>query len=58
VCLLVELAMPATMVGVPKGTLATETTNAMVRFMSGAMPGGMVRVPIALVLAVDLGFNL
>jgi hypothetical protein len=50
--------MPATMVGVPKGTLATETTNAMVRFMSGAMPDGMVRVPIALVLAVDLGFNL
>ena len=49
--------MPATMVGVPKGTLATETTNAMARFMLDAMLDGMAKVLIALVLVVDSGFS-
>ena len=50
--------MPTIMAGVPRGTLVSETTNAMVRFMLDAMLDGMAVVPIiVLVLVADSVFN-
>ena len=49
--------MPTTMAGVPRGTLALETTNAMVRFTSDAMPDGMAKVLIVSVLVADSDFS-
>jgi hypothetical protein len=49
--------MPTIMAGVPRGTLVSETTNAMVRFMLDAMLDGMAVVPIVLVLAADFDFS-
>jgi hypothetical protein len=49
--------MLATMAGVPRGILVSETTNAMARFMLDEMLDGMAKVLIALVLVVDSGFS-
>jgi molybdopterin-guanine dinucleotide biosynthesis protein A len=49
--------MPTIMAGVPRGTLVSETTNAMVRFTLDGMLDGMAEVPIVLVLAADSVFS-
>jgi molybdopterin-guanine dinucleotide biosynthesis protein A len=49
--------MPTIMDGVPRGTLVSETTNAMVRFTLDGMLDGMAEVPIVLVLAADSVFS-
>jgi hypothetical protein len=49
--------MPTIMAGVPRGTLVSETTNAMVRFTLDGMLDGMAEVPIVLVLAADFDFS-